>query len=95
VTDQTSRQRREVCYRGYVQGVGFRYTVQRIARGYEVEGFVRNLPDGRVELVAEGTAQTLDRFLGQVAESMSQYIHHSDAERCPPTGEYSGFDIHF
>ena len=95
MTDQTSRQRREVCYRGHVQGVGFRYTVQRIARGYEVDGFVRNLPDGRVELVAEGTTQTLDRFLGQVAESMSRYIHHSDVERATPTGEYSGFDIHF
>src|SRR2546426_1082957 len=57
------KQRRELHYRGHVQGVGFLYTVRDIARRYEVAGFVRNLPDGRVHLIAEGTADELDALL--------------------------------
>ena len=56
-------ERREVLYAGHVQGVGFRYTVQRLARGYSVTGFVRNLSDGRVELVVEGESGEVDGFL--------------------------------
>ena len=46
----------EVTYRGRVQGVGFRYTARTVAAGYAVQGFVRNLPDGGVQLVVEGAA---------------------------------------
>ena len=48
-----SRCRVQLIYSGRVQGVGFRYTVKQVAAGYDVAGTVRNLPDGRVELVAE------------------------------------------
>ena len=44
---------KQVRYSGQVQGVGFRYTAQRLAEGYAVSGYVRNLPEGDVELVAE------------------------------------------
>jgi len=94
-TDQASNQRREILYRGYVQGVGFRYTVQRIARGFAATGFVRNLRDGRVQLVAEGSADVLDDFRAAVADAMGDYIHHSEAETSPATGEFTGFDIRF
>lgn len=61
---------KQVFYRGYVQGVGFRYTVKRIAGGYEVTGWVRNLPDGRVELQATTQdAQELDAFLEDIRTS--------------------------
>jgi len=48
------RERRRLYYSGHVQGVGFRYTCQSLARGFDVAGYVRNLPCGRVELVVEG-----------------------------------------
>ena len=59
----TPTQRHTLTYTGHVQGVGFRYTTHSIARSHNVAGYVRNLPDGRVELVAEGNRQELDAFL--------------------------------
>jgi acylphosphatase len=58
---------KRVVYAGRVQGVGFRYTVQGIARGFPVAGGVRNLPDGRVEVVAEGEEAEVAAFLAAVA----------------------------
>ena len=88
-------QRRQVTYSGNVQGVGFRYTTQSIARGYQVVGFVRNLPDGRVELVAEGTSDELDRFLDDLAEQMAGQIRSVDCDRRPAVGEFAEFDIRY
>lgn len=59
----------QIFYEGRVQGVGFRYCVRQLACGYEVTGWVKNLPDGRVELQACGDAQELERFLESIAES--------------------------
>ncbi len=59
----------QVNYEGRVQGVGFRYTVKRLATGYEVSGWVRNLPDGRVELVASGERDEVDAFLEAIRKS--------------------------
>lgn len=86
-------ERRRVLYRGRVQGVGFRYTAQRAAGGYAVTGFVRNLRDGRVELVAEGAATELDRFLKEVAATMGGNIESADVEKCAARGEFSSFEI--
>ena len=58
-----SKERRRVYYSGQVQGVGFRYTTHRLAQGFEVTGYVRNLDDGSVELLAEGEPAGLNRFL--------------------------------
>ncbi len=58
---------KHVFYEGRVQGVGFRYTVRQIAREYEVSGWVRNLADGRVELLARGEAAEVDGFLETIA----------------------------
>ena len=52
-----------VFYEGYVQGVGFRWTTKHIARGYDVSGWVRNLPDGRVELQVSGEDEEVEAFL--------------------------------
>lgn len=60
---------RQVYYEGKVQGVGFRYTVKRLANGYDVVGTVRNLPDGRVELYAAGDREELEAFLTAIEES--------------------------
>ncbi|MCI0376629.1 MAG: acylphosphatase [Gemmataceae bacterium] len=65
---------KRVCYAGRVQGVGFRYTAQRVAQKFPVSGFVRNLSDGRVELVAQGAGEDVDRFLAAVDSAMTGYI---------------------
>ena len=64
--------RRTVLFAGHVQGVGFRYTVERIARRFRVTGYVRNLRDGRVEVVAEGASEELGRFVAQIEEAINR-----------------------
>lgn len=59
----------QVYYEGRVQGVGFRYCVRQLACGYEVTGWVKNLPDGRVELQASGEPEELEHFLESIRES--------------------------
>lgn len=77
-----------VHFSGHVQGVGFRFTTQNIARGYLVSGFVRNLPDGRVLLVAEGHDQDVRYFVEDVAARMGQYIRDYTVDRTESTGEF-------
>jgi len=60
---------KHIFYEGRVQGVGFRYTVRQIAKEYEVTGWVRNLADGRVELLVSGETDEVQGFLETVAES--------------------------
>lgn len=86
-------ERREVHFSGWVQGVGFRYTTRDIAARHEVAGFVKNLADGRVLLVAEGTPATLDRFLAAVEAEMQRYIRNSTSTVLPATGEFTHFQI--
>jgi acylphosphatase len=83
---------RHVRYTGRVQGVGFRYTTQRLAERFPVGGYVRNLPDGSVELVAEGVAEAVDAFLAAVAERMAGYVERADVREETPGG-YHGFRI--
>jgi acylphosphatase len=78
---------------GRVQGVGFRYTAQNIALQYDVAGYVRNLPDGRVELVLEGEDEVLDRIVTNVSRRMNSYIRHIQSSTEPATGEFSDFGI--
>ena len=87
------RVRKHAWYWGTVQGVGFRYTARSLAQGAEVTGFVGNLSDGRVELVAEGEEAEVDRFMAEVAEAMRGYISRADVRVEPATGEFSGFGV--
>lgn len=86
-------ERRTVVYRGHVQGVGFRWTTLRISQSHAVTGHVRNLRDGGVRLVAEGTREALNGFLRAVRERMAENIACEDIEGGPQTGEFSAFDI--
>lgn len=86
-------ERRQVHYRGQVQGVGFRYSARQIAQQFAVSGYVRNLPDGRVELVAEGEADEIDRFLVEITSSMRGYISGTETRQLAATGEFESFDI--
>jgi acylphosphatase len=89
-----NRQRMQVFYSGPVQGVGFRYAVRQVAQGYEVTGLVRNLLDGRVELVAEGEREELEAFRVAVRDSgLGGHIRHEAVTWCPPVGHLAGFQI--
>ena len=81
-------------YSGRVQGVGFRYSVREVACGFEVTGFVRNLPDGRVELVAEGDAEEAQAFLAAIHEGqLRSHIRCEDVNWNVATGEFNQFEI--
>jgi acylphosphatase len=95
VPDTGIPQRRHVLYEGMVQGVGFRYSARRIASRFAVAGFVRNLPDGRVELVVEGVEEVLDQFLAAVGEQMGDYISRTRVTMYPATDEFRQFGIRF
>lgn len=86
-------QQREVHYQGRVQGVGFRYTTVHVAGRFQVTGYVRNLPDGRVLLVAEGEPAELDRFLSALEDEMARYIRRKEVVVRPATGEFRRFEI--
>ena len=90
-----SKQRRIVCFSGTVQGVGFRYTAIRTARGYDVVGAVRNLPDGRVECAVEGEADEIDAFLAALGAEMGAYIRGQTQQTLPYTGAYADFNVAF
>ncbi|HEV3272765.1 MAG TPA: acylphosphatase [Candidatus Methylacidiphilales bacterium] len=83
-----------VLYSGRVQGVGFRVTVRHLACGYDVTGSVRNLHDGRVELVAEGARAELRAFLDGIAQSeLSGFIAKQHEAWSPAQGNLRGFVI--
>jgi acylphosphatase len=83
-----------VVYAGHVQGVGFRFTVRALAPGFEVTGTVRNLPDGRVELVAEGDRAELEAFQQAIRESdLGPLIRHAQVSWGEARGGFRGFDI--
>ena len=88
------RQRMQVFYSGRVQGVGFRYSTKMLAHGYEVNGTVRNLADGRVELVAEGTREELEAFRKGIQESeLGSFIRNEELHWGDAKNEFRGFEI--
>ncbi len=87
--------RLHVYYSGSVQGVGFRYTACDIAARSDVTGWIRNMPDGRVEVMAEGEEDSLKKFLAELEGEMKLYIRDIAVFRTEPTGEFHSFDIKF
>ena len=89
-----SRFRLHIFYSGRVQGVGFRYTVKTLASGFEVTGITRNLSDGRVELMAEGTKEELEAFRRAIQDSeVGRFVRNEQATWTEATGEFRGFEI--
>jgi acylphosphatase len=87
--------RRTVLFSGRVQGVGFRYTACRVATGYQVSGYVRNLADGRVEAVIEGAPNEIEAFVQAIGAELQGCIRDTQSHDAPPTGEFADFDIRF
>ena len=89
-----SREQLRVFYSGRVQGVGFRYAVKSLAPGFEVAGTVRNLPDGRVELVAEGERAELVALQQAIRDSgLGGLIRQEDETWSGATNGLRGFEI--
>jgi acylphosphatase len=83
-----------IIYSGSVQGVGFRYTVKTAATGFEVTGTVRNLLDGRVELIAEGSREELEAFRKGIRESgLDHFIRNEEVNWTEATGTFRGFEV--
>src|SRR3954447_24823092 len=93
VRDTASLHRRTCYFTGRVQGVGFRYTVHNLAMPHNIRGYVRNLPDGRVELVMEGPDQDMDYLLDAIRQKMNHFIRRVDMQTDPASNAFSGFSI--
>ena len=82
-----------VFFSGRVQGVGFRYAALQVAKEFEVAGWVKNLPDGRVHLEVEGAADQVHAYVAAVEERMHGYVRKVDRADHPRTPQFSGFSI--
>ena len=80
-------------YSGSVQGVGFRCSAERAAASLDLTGWVKNLKDGRVEVVCEGKEASLKEFLRKIEDMFSGYLRDKDVEWGNATGEFDHFDI--
>jgi acylphosphatase len=89
----TSIQLRRILFTGQVQGVGFRYTTEQLARECEVTGYVRNRDDGRVELMVEGAPEEIDRLVGGLRSSFGVGIESIETQSQHASGSYQEFTI--
>ena len=84
-----------VIFTGGGQGVGFRYTAKDIAQRYRITGFVRNLPDGGVEMFLQGPAQDVDNCIADLQDSFAGYIRDTHIEPAPCNARSTDFRITF
>ena len=84
----------QVFYEGNVQGVGFRWTVRHAATGFDVTGWVRNLPDGRVELQVNGEENEVRAFLDRIAQGeLHSLIYQQTENKLEKPVTARGFEI--
>jgi acylphosphatase len=86
---------KHIIFAGRVQGVGFRFTAFNIANRYELAGFVRNLPDGTVEMFVQGLAETIDDCIRDIQDEFGGYLRETSIEETPPNPKYENFKITF
>jgi acylphosphatase len=88
------RQARRFVISGRVQGVGFRYFAEAAASREGLHGLARNLPDGRVELVAEGESESMERFERAIRHGPpGARVDHVDVDDTVPSGRDTGFTV--
>ena len=87
------KKRIHVIYSGTVQGVGFRFTTRDIADNLNVQGWVKNLSDGKVEMTVEAEENILKKLLNEIKEYFKGYIEDEKIEWQKATGEFKSFDI--
>ena len=88
-------ERASVVFHGEVQGVGFRFRTRRVAERYGITGFVKNLTDGAVQVIAEGDRAEVAAFLSNLEEEMSFFIRDKRIDWQSTTGEFEDFRIRF
>jgi acylphosphatase len=86
---------KHIIFIGRVQGVGFRFTALRIANRYGLTGFVRNMPDGTVEMLAQGHSDEVAHCLADIDESFTGYIRESKIEELTFNPQHTDFKITF
>jgi len=86
---------KRIIFEGRVQGVGFRYATRQIALGFDVMGWVKNLPDGNVELVLKGEDDEVHEFIEEITEesTLAHHIKHFTEEEIPTLENCIGFTI--
>ena len=84
---------RHIFFSGNVQGVGFRWRTHHVASHYDVTGYVRNLSDGRVELLVQGSAKEIAAFLAELQDNMGMYIRDRQDNTVPVSSRFSDFRI--
>ncbi len=90
----SAKMKAHIIFQGHVQGVGFRYTVQYYSHRHAVSGYVRNLIDGNVEVVAEGEKSELEAFLSSILKSpLKKHIHNHSVSWSDALDLYDGFKI--
>ncbi|MBN3040872.1 MAG: acylphosphatase [Candidatus Omnitrophica bacterium] len=82
-------------FSGVVQGVGFRFTSRDLARRYKLRGWVRNLADGRVELLAQGHEPNLEHFFKDLQQEFRSHIAKSIVDYADSSDTFKGFEIRF
>ena len=92
-TNDKTIKRLKITVRGTVQGVGFRYTVLRYAAKLDLTGWVRNLSDGRVEVLAEGEKETINQFCSDVEGYFGNYIRNKEIDFKQAEGKLKDFQI--
>lgn len=86
---------RHVIFIGRVQGVGFRFTAHRMAQRHQITGYVRNLPDGTVEMLAQGPVRDINDCIKDIEEYFSDYIRETRIQEIPADPKHTDFKITF
>ncbi len=86
---------KHIIFTGHVQGVGFRFTAHRMANRHQLAGFVRNLGDGSVEMVAQGSAEDIDDCIADIKGSFPGYVREVTINDIPPDPKRTDFRITF
>ncbi len=86
---------KSIIFTGRVQGVGFRFTARRAANRRQLTGFVRNVPDGTVEMLAQGRSEDIDDCIQDLKEYFAGYLKETRIEEIPPDPRYTDFQITF
>ncbi len=86
---------KHIIFNGRVQGVGFRYTACKIAQRFLLTGFVRNLPNGSVEMKIQGTDESVQSCIQEIEAYFGDYIRNTEQTELPYDPTFMDFKIVF
>ncbi len=89
------KQQVHILFKGSVQGIGFRWTARKFAESNHLSGWVKNLPDGRVELIAQGGKDEIVNFITNLEEAMTGYVLQKDVDWQSLKHNFHDFEIRF